>query len=186
MSEVLASLLIAVIGLLAGLLGAYVAGRQQYHLEEQKWRAARQDELDKERRLAIAELSRKIVAAVQTIARLAWYAQYQSDHISSEDISDYDKKIDGLLSEIMGSLVIVSALDSNMHAQMNRLVRKVYNLDDQFAKATILLASSRDEGIQAMADCLPEVVSFWGELNQAVADMFSNSAALQPAKSPQK
>jgi hypothetical protein len=86
----------------------------------------------------------------------------------------------------MGSLVIVSALDSDKHIQMNRLVRKVYNLDDQFAKATILLAGSREEGIQAMSDCLPVVVSFWGELNQAVADMFSNSLVPQLGKLPAK
>ena len=71
MNEAIVSISVAAIGLIAGLLGAFVAGRQQVRLEERKWRAARQDELEKEKRTAIAQLIQKIVMAVQVAARLA-------------------------------------------------------------------------------------------------------------------
>jgi hypothetical protein len=174
MDAALVSISIAAIGLIAGLLGAFVAGRQQTRFEEQKWRATRQDELEREKRTAIAELTRKIVMAVQVAARLAWHARHHPSRISVEDTNNYERRIHELLPDIMSSVVVVSALDSDVHNLMYDLVRKVYNLDDRMSKAIIIWEGSQDEGAKAMADCLEDVIPFWGELNQTVSDMFRN------------
>src|SRR5262245_15820676 len=101
MDTALVGILVALIGLVAGLLGGYLTARQQARLEERKWRVARQDELEKEIRLAAAEVTRKVVSAVQAISWLAWKAKYQPDQIDNDDITAYDKKISELFSEIM-------------------------------------------------------------------------------------
>jgi hypothetical protein len=181
MNDALVSLLVAAIGLASGLLGAYVAGRQQARLEEAKWRAARQDELDKEKRIAVAELCRKIVVMVQSAQWLAWYAKHQPSRISDVDMKEYDKKTSQLLPDIMSSLVIVSALDSHKFTLMSQIVSEVIILDEKISKAMIQLASSRDEGIEAMANCLPDFIFFWDSLNRTVADMFDTPSLVHPS-----
>lgn len=177
MEPAIVSISIAAIGLIAGLLGAFVAGRQQARLEEQKWRASRQDELEKEKRVAVAELIRKIVMAVQIAARLAWHARHHPTRINAEDTNNYEERIHELLPDIMSSVVMVSALDSNAHDPMYDLVRKVYNLDDKMSKAIILWETAQNDGAKAMADCLEDVKPFWGELNRTVSDMFRQSVS---------
>ncbi len=176
MNEGILGLTVALIGLIAGLLGAYVAGRQQIRLEQQKWRAARQDELDKEKRLAVAELCRTLVTMVQAGQGLAWYATHQPSYINDERAKEYERITEQLWPEIASSRVIVAALDSDIYASINPLFLKTTRLDERMYIALIQLENSRDESIKAMAELFPEFSSFWGELDQTVVNLFGSTS----------
>jgi L-rhamnose mutarotase len=176
MNEVTLGLSVALIGLIAGLLGAYVAGRQKMRLEQQKWLAARQDELDKEKRVAVAELCRNTVTSIQAGQGLAWYAAHQPSYLNDEKAKEYERIIDQVWPEIASSLVVVSALDSDIYAAINQLVSKASHLDEKMTIALMQLETSRDESIKAMAELFPEFSSYWEELHRTVANLFGRTS----------
>ncbi len=177
MNEAFISIMVSVVGLLSGVIGATIAARYQLKLEQEKWRAMRQDSLEKETRLAVAELCKKMVEVVQEIGWLSWSANYQPNRITLEHAKEYDLKIKQLLPQVMSSLVVVSSLDSSIHNTMDMLVKKVYTLDNNMSKALIIFEKSRKNGIEALKTCHPDVKEFWETLNIAVADQFNGKTS---------
>jgi len=93
-STLVVSLIIALIGAISGILGGFLAGkqqgRQQLELEHRKWLLVREDDLAKEARLAVADLTRKIASGIHEIVWLAWKAKYFPRQLTQKDILKYD------------------------------------------------------------------------------------------------
>jgi uncharacterized protein YneF (UPF0154 family) len=175
MNEALVSILAAIIGLLGGLLGGYFAGRQQRSLEYEKWLRAREDDLAKETRLAVAELTRKLSEATHSMAWLTWKAKNQSVQLTKDDIFTYDKEMHGLFAAISGSLAVVSALNFDMYEKVDPLVRQVYAIDTRITLSASHFIEKSDLDVKEMADCFSEVHNFDRVLNQNVAGIMSGT-----------
>jgi hypothetical protein len=177
MNEAYISIIVAIVGLLSGVMGATIAARYQLKLEQEKWRAMRQDSFEKEKRVAVADLCKKMVEVVQEIGWITWSANYQPHRITLQHSIEYDLKIKQLLPEVMSLLVVVSSLDSGVHKSMDILVKKVYELDDNVSKALIVFEKSPEKGIEILKSCHPGVKSFWETVNIAVADQFNDKTS---------
>jgi hypothetical protein len=167
-------ILVAVTSLISGIIGAGLTARYQIRLEEKKWQINRQDALDKEKRLAVAELCRRLVELIQEAGSLTWYAKNHPARIRLTDIKKYEKASNLLLPQIMSLLVVVSTLDGTFYKSMNILVQKAYEIDLVVSRGIIVLSESRIDGLAAMAQCHPKVKAFWIDMNKVMADSFSS------------
>ena len=171
MDATLASLIGTAIGAVSGLAGGYLAGRQQSHLEHEKWRRTREDNLEKDIRSAVAELTRKLAAGIHAIGWLTWKAENYPKKITEDDLENYDKDMKSLFPDIVGSRIAVAALSREMHTKMTPLVNALYNLDAQVAKAAMAFKDTQDEGSKALADCYGKSRQFVDEFLEKVTEI---------------
>jgi len=171
MGSGMVSLLVALIGAIVALVGGYLAGSRQSRLEYKKWLRAREDDLAKEARLAVAEFTRKLATAIHSIVWLAWKARFRSAEITQQDISRYDEEMHNLIPEIVGTLAVISALNKELYERMNELAVELYKLDGQMALTTpALLDSSKPQtDIEAIYN---KAYEFNRELTQKVTEVF--------------
>lgn len=173
MDQILIVTIVPIISLISGIIGASVSARYQIRLEEKKWQISRQDALDKEKRIAVAELCRKLVELVQEAGALTWYAKHDPARIKMADIRKYENASNILLPQIMGLLVVVSTLDSRLHQSMSILMQKAYDIDLGVSRGSIIFSKSKTDGIAAISQCHPLVKAFWIDVNKTLVDSFT-------------
>ena len=170
MDGAVAGLLGATIGALSGLAGGFFTGRRQLKVERDKWLQARKDEIQKDIRLAAAELTRKIAAANHSMVWLTWKAHFQPNDLTKEDISVYDKEMHVLKPEIIGALMNLCALDKSLYDKMNPFVTKTNVLDGRIRIAAISFDASPESTREAIAEFYGAAYPLYNELSQTVAD----------------
>jgi len=184
MDSGLAAVVAALIALVAGLAGGFLAGKQQSSLEYQKWQRSRADDLAKEARLAVAELTKSLGAATHTMAWLTWMARNRPKHLTKQSILSYDEEMHKLFPGLSGSLSLVSALSEPLYRQMEPLVEKVYRLDEQIALAATECIEESEDGTELLGRYHEEVSSYTENLNREVADIFYGKGAGERSISP--
>lgn len=160
MDPTTASLLGAGIGALAGLAGGWLNSWRQANLEYEKWTRSRQDAIEKDTRLALADLTKKIAAGVHAMAWLAWKAKIEPSRLSENDLTTYDTTMGILFPDIVGSRVVLAALSKEIHDQISPLIQQLYDLDVKIAETASLYRSSVSEGTKALANVLSETSKF--------------------------
>jgi len=170
MDPVIASLIGTVVGGLFGIAGGILTGRRQARLEQEKWLQARKDDIEKETRLAVAELARKMAVAVQAMLWFTSKAGNTPQKLSQEDISEYDKAIQDLLPDILSSLMVVSALDTEVSDKMSPLLYRIYEVDGQIAQASTQFETSPQSSVESLAELRnTEVLPLYSELAQRIS-----------------
>ncbi|HWM90997.1 MAG TPA: hypothetical protein VN493_09540 [Thermoanaerobaculia bacterium] len=163
------------LGAAIALAGVLFTGWLQANLEKRKWKRSKADELEKETRLATAELTRGIAAGIHAVAWCSWKARYEPDDLKEKDFALYDREIKGIFPEIVGSRVVLAALDRTLHEQMTPFVKELYQLDKELAKASALFRKSREEGIRAVDVCYSHANLFDKKLLSEVSKIVNMS-----------
>ncbi len=166
-AAILGATIAAIVALFVALLNSW----RQSKLEHEKWLRAREDETDKEFRLAIADLTKKIVQGTHQIIWLAWKAKNEPTNLKEEDFVMYDKQMAEIFPEIVGARIMVAALNQNVHSDITPFVRRLYALDEEVAKARILFRETPEKGSETLAACYDKTIEFDGELLMRVTDV---------------
>ena len=178
-STLVVSLIIALIGAISGILGGFLAGkqqgRQQLELEHRKWLLVREDDLAKETRLAVADLTRKIASGIHEIVWLAWKAKHFPRQLTQKDILKYDKESHGMIPEIVGSLTIVSALNSEIYDELVPLAHEYFDLEGEMASAAYAFQDSPKNAIDGMAEVYEKAEEANRKLEEKVKGVFYGS-----------
>lgn len=170
MDPVLASLMGAVIGGLFGIAGGILTGLRQAKLEKDRWLRTRQDDIERETRLAVAELAKKMAAATQVILWLTAKANLTPNRLTQEDITGYDKDIQGLLPDILGSLMVVSALDPEASEKMSPLRGEIFRVNARIAQASSQFDKSPESSVEAIAEFFyEEAIPLNSKLTQTIS-----------------
>jgi hypothetical protein len=170
MDPVIASLMGTVIGGVFGIAGGILTGQRQARLEQEKWLQARKDDIEKETRLAVAELTRKMAVAMQAMLWFTSMAESFPKKFSHEDISEYDMAIKELLPDILSSFMVVSALDTDVSDKMTPLLYKIYIVDGQITQASTQFETSPQASLKSLAELRSiEVLPLYGELAQTIS-----------------
>jgi hypothetical protein len=148
-----AAILAAAIAALVALSVALYNSRRQSNLEYEKWLRTREDQIDKDFRLAVADLTRKIVQGTHQIFWLAWKAKHEPTYLTEEDFIMYDKRMAELFPDMVGSRIIVAALNQKVHTDMTPFISRLYDLDEEIAKIRILFREPPEKGTATLADC---------------------------------
>ena len=169
-------IIIALIGGIFGILGGSVAGRQQgrqqLELQHKEWLLGREDDLAQETRLAVAELTRTLALATHSIVWLAWKAKFRPDQLTQNDILKYDEESHGMIPQIVGSLTIVSALNSEIYDDVVPLVHSYYHLEAKTGFAASVFEDSPEKGVRGIAEIYEEAVRSNRVLEEKVRDVF--------------
>jgi hypothetical protein len=183
-----ATLVAAAIAAIASLSNTIITAWRQSHLEERKWRRARQDELDKWQqqrqddadaalRTAIANLGQQLANCVQTISWFTWKAEKAPDTLTAEEIEKYNTDMKALLPPLVGAHLIVVALDPSQDASIKPLVETMYTLDARTAVASTQLAKSPAKGIEKLRQCYTDSEAFLETLHDRFAGILSGARA---------
>jgi len=140
-------------------------------LETFKNQMAKKNEEAKNIRLAVADVAKKIAAGIHSIAWLCWAAKHTPNEVTEKNLRAYDEEIHLILSELVGSRVILAALDNNTHSVLSPLMDKLYQLDVQVGDAKALYATSTKEGLDALGRLHGASLQFDKELLKAVTNL---------------
>lgn len=172
-------LTLALIGnaVIGGLLAFAVYGFNRF-LETFKNQLAKKDEQARNVRLAVAELAKKIAEGIHSICWLCWVAKFSPKELVEENLRSYDKEMHIILSELVGSRVILAALDEDIHTVLSPVADRLYELDVRVANAKALYNTSKIDGIVALGVLHKESVQFDDELLRAVTNLVTSKNPL--------
>lgn len=164
MDAALASLLGASIGAITGVCGGFVAGSQQRKVETLRWKQARADELRKEERRSLLELTSLLAEGSQAAAWLCWAATIKSADAVKADASDYETRMRALLPRLFSAQAAASGLSETAFSQIDPLVQSLISLDTKLGTASFRLDAKPEETLQ-------ELKGFRGEAYQLTRDV---------------
>jgi hypothetical protein len=173
MDPALTGILAALIGAVAGITGGYLSGWQQARLEYKKWLRAREDDVAKELRLAVADLMRKMATTAQHISWFTWEADYRPDRITKEAVELYDTEMRGLFPEIDSALIMVSALSNEAYERLAPLVLDIYNLDLKVSRETRKITNAPSDAAKGIADYKDAAFQLKRQIMQNVSNVIS-------------
>lgn len=133
-------LVVALLSLLAAVIGQALAARNQ--AEESR---------RKEARLAVAELIKNSEVAAHNISWFTWQAKYRAAHLSAEHAHGYDGSMNEIYCTLTASLALAGAHSKIAYRQFRDMVKQVYDLDDKVAQAATGLLDGNDDAASAIA-----------------------------------
>lgn len=147
-------------------------------LERQKWDKAREDELQKNLRLALADFSCELATGVQRATWLLWIAENNPSSFSEKDLSTYDEEMRAILPRFFTARVMVAAHDIATYERLSDLTSRLYKLDSDIAVAGQQFRESRKDGLKALQ------LLYRGaqQLHPRLPDELAKVISLPPAK----
>lgn len=171
MNSPTAAILGAAIAAFVAFVVALYNGSRQSKLESERWLRAREDEADREFRVAVADLTRKIAQGNHRIVWLAWKARNEPASLTDDDFRMYDEQMAELFPDIVGSRVIVAALNKQVHAEISHFVNDLYSLDARVARARNLFKATPEKGRETLIEIYDETVTADARLLEKVTSV---------------
>jgi hypothetical protein len=150
MDAALAGLLGASIGAITGLLGGFTAAWQQRRGDLLRWRQARVDELWKEERRSLLELTNLLAEGSQAAAWLAWAATVKTVDAVKADAHEYDARMRALLPRLFSAQAAASGLSETAFSEIDPLVQRLLTLDTRLGNASVRLDIEPEEALQEL------------------------------------
>jgi hypothetical protein len=138
-------------GAVAGLLGGFIAGWQQRLAEAQRWRQDRADQIWKEERQSLLELTTLITVGSQAMAWLAWSADTKPLDEVKEEAELYDARMRDILPKIFSAQAAASGLSDQTYETIQALVNHMIELDTFLGTKCFELNSAPDDALPIIA-----------------------------------
>lgn len=106
-------------------------------LETLKTDLARELDVGRERRAAVAEFARKMSAAYQAMEWLSWQAKHNVTGFSSKDVVAYNDDMKGLFPQLVAARVVAGSLAPDHAEALATLAGRLYSWDDELSKACV-------------------------------------------------
>jgi hypothetical protein len=123
----------AAIGTLFGALLTFGAvnraSKRQWDLEHEKWLQSEKEQMFADKKIAAAELARKVAAQVNEIIWLTWKAKYHPEILTNEDIDLYDKEVKILQKEEIVAQAALATLSLDLHTKVRETIHMVSLFD---------------------------------------------------------
>jgi hypothetical protein len=168
MSAAIVGLVGGIAGAIAGLLGGLVAGWQQRIAESQRWRQGRADEIWKEERRSLLELTTLIAIASQAMAWLAWSASTKPLEAVKAEAELYDSRMRDLLPKIFSAQAAASGLEDKTYETIQNLVDRLIQLDTYLGTKCVELDSNPGEVLPIIAEIEPSALDLARQVVAAV------------------
>lgn len=162
--KLIIAILIATVGFFFNRMLESFKTQQTTLIESFKSQETRKNEIARERRIAIAELAKKIAAAYHSMEWLTWKAVHDSTGFCSKDIDAYDNEIKSLFTQIVGTRVVAAAVAPGLNTQAGKMAQELYILDAEisFAGSQYKVAQQEnkdtDVSRMAIAEVYPRIV----------------------------
>jgi hypothetical protein len=128
-------ILAALIGASGAFTGAWLSGRHERQLEQERWLRAQADEAEDARAAAVTELTKHLASASQTITWFTTGAEMRRQLFTEQTIIDYDTDMRAHLSAAIQSLVAVAHRDEAAFRALEEITKELWALDWRLAAA---------------------------------------------------
>ena len=167
-----ATIIGAVVGATAGIVGALLTAWSQRLLERSRSKTAREDAVAKELSAAVQQLTIRMESALHSMCWLTWYAYVgRGDRLTQKRLDAYDRELHKTLPEILGYLSTVAALDMSTHDKLRPHVSKISELDVRVAKAGLLLNTDRERMLKELSSSYQQMVDMEMQLPKTIGDI---------------
>jgi hypothetical protein len=129
------------------------------------------DDVQKNRRLALAELAKEMVEDVQRATLFAWEMVNDPEGITPSTIGAYQDGSDAALPKLFSAQILLAANDQATCEMIAPLILKYHLVDDCLSKALIHFRREKRRGLEAVAKCqvqalglqnsMPEIFDTW-------------------------
>jgi hypothetical protein len=152
MDAAVVGLIGGIAGAVTGLLGGMIAGWQQRLAEAQRWRQERADEIWKEERRSLLELTTLIAIASQAMAWLAWSASTKPLEAVKVEAELYDARMRDILPKIFSAQAAASGLGDETYKTIQDLVSRLIQLDTFLGTKCFELGTDPGTALPIIAD----------------------------------
>jgi hypothetical protein len=150
MDAAVAGLLGATLGSLTGLAGSLLTPGLQRRTEEAKWKQARADELWREERRALLELTTLVAEGCQALSWASWAASAKSTEALRADLAEYDAGMRALLPKLMSAQAAAAGVSEDVFDRIDPMVTELYRLDLAIGNASVQLEGDAEAGRRAL------------------------------------
>lgn len=150
MDAALAGLLGTAVGAIAGVAGGFVTGWQQRRGDAARWRQQRADEVWKDGRRSLLELTNHLAEGSQAAVWLCWAARHGTVEAVKAEATEYDARMRTILPLLFTAQAAVSGLSKEGVSVMDSLVREFTALDDSLGSAISLLDTTPQLALQML------------------------------------
>lgn len=180
MDAAVAGLLGAMVGSLTGLAGSLLTPRLQRRTEEAKWKQARADELWREERRALLELTTLLAEGCQAVSWVGWAASVKPIEALRADLTEYDERMRALLPKLMSAQAAAAGVSEGVFDRIDPMVTHLYHLDVAIGDASVQL----DGDPEASRRGLREIQEPANELSRQVVRQVSSYLRLDRPAGP--
>src|SRR3954451_20018608 len=129
MDAAVAGLLGATVGSVTGLAGTMLTPWIQRRNEEAKWKQARADELWREERRALLELTTLLAEGCQAAGWVGWAASAKPVEALVGDLGEYDARMRALLPRLLAAQAAAAGVSEEVFHRIDPLVTELTTLD---------------------------------------------------------
>jgi len=140
------------VGSLTGLAGSVLTPWIQRRGEEAKWKQARADELWREERRALLELTTLLAEGCQAAAWVGWAASSKPLEALRHDLAEYDRRMRALLPRLMAAQAAAAGVSEGVFHRIDPLVMQLTALDLAIGNASVQLDVEEGAGQEALRD----------------------------------
>jgi hypothetical protein len=184
-----ATLIAAALAALVAIMNTFLTAWRQSRLEREKWQRARNDEMQKWQllrqdeaakaiRIAVADVARLLASGAQAVSWLTWNGVHAPDVVTEKDFDTYNQTMKSLFPQIVGAHLLLVALDKTTDETINPLVRELYILDEDVAKAGLLFSKSATEGTAALAACFSACNNYFDSLHNRFKNLLKGDPSV--------
>lgn len=155
-------------GAIVGLLGGLIGGWQQRLSEAQRWRQERADEIWKEERKSLLELTTLIAIASQAMAWLAWSASTKPLEAVKAEAEAYDKRMRKLLPKIFSAQAAASGLSDKTYETIQDLVHRLVQLDTFLGTKCVELNADPESALPVIGELEPTALALAQQVVETV------------------
>jgi hypothetical protein len=170
MDAAVVGLIGGIAGALAGLLGGLIAGWQQRLAEAQRWRQGRADEIWKEERRSLLELTTLIAIASQAMAWLAWSASVKPLEAVRAEAETYDARMRDILPKIFSAQAAASGLSDATYQRIQDLVNHLIQLDTLIGTKCVELNADPKATLPVIAELEPAALDLARQVVETVRE----------------
>jgi hypothetical protein len=166
------NVIVSILGLL-GLIIAFVSGlltsRAQSHQESEKWVRAREDDVRRDIRLAIADVAEKLAAFAHSMMWTTYRVNRTNANLK-EIVDTYGKESHELIGRLVSSQIRLAALDMNAYQKVTPFISNAINLSEEVDRAISLFQQDSRESREAVRECNHKALAFIKELPEQMGN----------------
>jgi hypothetical protein len=169
MDAAVAGLLGATVGSLTGLAGSFITPWLQRRADEAKWKQARDDELWRDERRALLELTALLAEGCQAAAWVGWAATVKPQEALQKDLSEYDARMRALLPKLFAAQAAAAGVSEGVYLRIDPLLTRLSAIDIAIGNASVKLSDDPEAGQQDLRNLQAPAFALTREVVQEVS-----------------